>query len=231
MKKKLTKTKPGKRRDHQRLLSFSARFRSRGFRVSRLMLLMRLVTLFSLLLSFIPSPVSSLHCSLVRSFEVEGRNFTLERNGDCVETCERSIIRASCNILFLFHFLEAHGRLYLFVFSVEEEEACSMRGGHILWHVADFKVVNETPEEQQETCDGGGGEKRTGRFTSQQPHGGDSTLETQNQTRNTHRATGRSTTASTDRWSSQWSSLRTGHGKQDIMIPHREKFTCHSSSY
>lgn len=26
-----------------------------------------------------------------------------------------------------------------------------MRGGHILWHVADFKVVDETPEEQQET--------------------------------------------------------------------------------
>lgn len=31
-----------------------------------------------------------------------------------------------------------------------------MRGGHVLRHVADLQVVDETPEEEQETCGGGG---------------------------------------------------------------------------
>lgn len=33
-----------------------------------------------------------------------------------------------------------------------------MRGGHVLRHVADLQVVDETPEEEQETCGGGGAE-------------------------------------------------------------------------
>lgn len=47
-----------------------------------------------------------------------------------------------------------------FTSSVEEEEARSMRGGHVLRHVADFQVVDETPEKEQETC-GGGEQKKT----------------------------------------------------------------------
>lgn len=31
-----------------------------------------------------------------------------------------------------------------------------MGGGHVLRHVADFQVVDEAPEKQQETCGGGG---------------------------------------------------------------------------
>lgn len=60
--------------------------------------------------SFLPPrfPLFTAKVSL-RSFEGggvgEGRNFTLERNGDGVET--------------FFHFL------------IQEEEACSMRGGHV----------------------------------------------------------------------------------------------------
>lgn len=42
-----------------------------------------------------------------------------------------------------------------FTSSVEEEEARSMGGGHVLRHVADFQVVDETPEKEQETCGGG----------------------------------------------------------------------------
>lgn len=34
---------------------------------------------------------------------------------------------------------------------VEEEEARSVGGGHVLGHVADFQVVDKTSEEQQET--------------------------------------------------------------------------------
>lgn len=41
-----------------------------------------------------------------------------------------------------------------FTCSVEEEEARSMGGGHVLGHVADFQVVDETPEEEQEACTG-----------------------------------------------------------------------------
>lgn len=49
-----------------------------------------------------------------------------------------------------------------FTCSVEEEEARSMRGGHVLRHVADFQVVDEAPEEEQEACgEVGGGQNVT----------------------------------------------------------------------
>lgn len=66
---------------------FAPRFRSSDFRVTFFLLCfsMRPVTL-----SFIPSPLlSSLQGFSVRSFEGEGGNFTLKRNGDGVETFSR----------------------------------------------------------------------------------------------------------------------------------------------
>lgn len=38
-----------------------------------------------------------------------------------------------------------------FTSSVEKEEACSMRGGHVFRHIADFQVVDETPEKEKQT--------------------------------------------------------------------------------
>lgn len=58
-----------------------------GSSLSRVMFLMRLVTLSPYFFpSFLPRLLSSLQGSSVRSFEGEGSNFTLERNGDGVET-------------------------------------------------------------------------------------------------------------------------------------------------
>lgn len=72
--------------------------------------------------SFLPRLLSSLQGSSLRSFEGGGRELHIRK-----EWWWRG------------------NRL------VEEEEACSVRGGHVLWHVADFKIVNKTSEEQQET--------------------------------------------------------------------------------
>lgn len=41
-----------------------------------------------------------------------------------------------------------------------------MRGGHVLRHVAHLQVVDETPEEEQEACGGGGEPKRVQRWIS-----------------------------------------------------------------
>lgn len=59
-----------------------------------------------------------------------------------------------------------------FTCSVEEEEARSMRGGHVLRHVADLQVVDEAPEEEQEACRRGrnvfrGGSTSEGRRTNE----------------------------------------------------------------
>lgn len=35
---------------------------------------------------------------------------------------------------------------------IQEEKARSVRGGHVLGHVADFQVVDKASEEQQQTC-------------------------------------------------------------------------------
>lgn len=88
---------------------FSAGFRSRD--LSHVMLAMRPVTLSPYFFpSFLPRLLSSLQGSL-RSFE-GGREGTSHWKGMVigVET----------------------------FFLIEEEEACSMRGGHVFWHVADF---------------------------------------------------------------------------------------------
>lgn len=82
------KNRTRKGSDHQR--QGLAGFRSRDFRVSCVMLVMRLVILFPYLFpSFLPYLLSSLRGSWVRSFEGVGRNFTLERNDDGVETFSR----------------------------------------------------------------------------------------------------------------------------------------------
>lgn len=86
--------------------------------MSRVMLLMRLVSLSPYFLSFVPSPGSSLHCKTSRSGHSGGgggRNVTLERNGGGVETCGKSkeVIRAGRNIDFS-GFVGFQRRRYLF---------------------------------------------------------------------------------------------------------------------
>lgn len=116
----------------------------------------------------------------------EGRNLEQERNGDSGEpegggVGGRGQMVTSLLALVMFQ---------PFTSSVEEEEARPMRGGHVLRHVADFQVVDETPEKEQETCGGGD--------TQHLFSAGGVTL-MQRSWCNTHRATGRSTTASTAR--------------------------------
>lgn len=99
-------------------------------------------------LSIVSLPPSHLLSLLVRSFE-RGREGPSSGKGK--ETLwgpwvgEGQIITS---LLALEMFQERTG----FTCSVEEEEACSMRGGHVLGHVADLQVVDETPEEEQEAC-------------------------------------------------------------------------------
>lgn len=155
-----TKTKPGERIWSSKTF-VSAQLRSRDFRVTRVMLLMRRVTLFPYFFpSFLPRLLSSLQGSSVRSFEGEGRNVTSARNGYGLQTCGK-IQLYYCGKQQYTDFISRFSQGIFLYLLVEEEETCSMRGGHILWHVADFKVVDETPEEQQETCGG------KGRFTAQ----------------------------------------------------------------
>lgn len=124
--------------------------------MSRVMLLMRLVTLSPY---FFPSflPLSPLFTA-PWSGHSRWREGTSHWKGMVIvwrpardRSSGRAAIYFSC-----FRFQTFTGDFtFFFVFSVEEEEARSMRGGHILGHVSDFKVVNETPEEQQEACEGG----------------------------------------------------------------------------
>lgn len=96
------------------------------------MLLMRLVTLSPYFFpSFLPRLLFSLQGSSVRSFEGEGRKFTLERCGDDVGTCggTETHHQGKLQEWLLFFFEDFQERFYRLV---EEEEACSMRGGHIL---------------------------------------------------------------------------------------------------
>lgn len=82
----------------------------------------------------------------------EGRNLEQGRNGDSVGNLRGGegggqMVTSLLDVVMFQRFTS----------SVEEEEARSMRGGHVLRHVADLQVVDEPPEEEQETCKGGGG--------------------------------------------------------------------------
>lgn len=77
-------------------------------------------------------------------------------------------------------------------FLVEEEEARSVGRGHVFGHVADFEIVHESSEEEQEPY-GQKGPLSTNPRSCRLP------LRYMGDWQNTHRATGRSTRASTDR--------------------------------
>lgn len=178
-----------------RLRLVSAGFRSRH--LSHVMLAMRLVTLFSLLLlSFIPSP-SPLFTAKFSSQVIRGRGKELHIGKEwwwCGNLWDQ-IISLEQAAIYIYFFSSDLLSKFDFTFLIEEEEARSMRGGHVFWHVADFQIVDETPEEEQETCGGEGQLFISTWWTHSQQYSANCL----HHWSCTHQATGRSTRASIDR--------------------------------
>lgn len=71
----------------------------------------------------------------------------LERNVDGAETCEEKHSDSAERGGRAVRLAASEERL---TFLVEEEEARSVGRGHVLGHVADFEIVHESSEEEQE---------------------------------------------------------------------------------
>lgn len=133
-----------------------------------------------------PPPVSSPRWSGHSRWGGGEGNADRERSGDAVGNLEEGgqirLSRGSWRA-------RERERGRAFTSSVEEEEARSVGCGHVLGHVADFQVVDEAPEEEQEAC-GTETPSASDRRCEERPPG---------RWRSTHLATGRSTRASTGR--------------------------------